>query len=283
MTPKLPDRPDDSHKGTFGTVIVIGGTPTMIGAPALAATAALRTGCGLVKIATFEELVPHCLTIQPSATGIVLPMSEEIDLFLEGLDTKNILAVGPGMGQGLYQQTFVCDLMRWTGQVVLDADGLNMLASLPRKLMSPDCESLIVTPHPGEYRRLAEQLGITQSPTDPSTRPAAARELANALNAIVVLKGRETVISDGTDEVVNSTGNAVLATAGSGDVLTGAIASLLAQGMSPFDAAVAGVYLHGEAADRWAIVNGKSGLVAMDLADEIPSTMNVMRISYGGF
>lgn len=270
--PDPPKRPDDAHKGTFGTVIVVGGSETMIGAPALCARAAFRSGAGLVKIATSREVLPHALTIEPGATGIVLGGDD--DGWRQAIDRadpdgKAVLAVGPGMGLATGGGQKVLSLLRGNRSVVLDADGLNLLARTGRPRPHSDAE-LVLTPHPGEFARLAQPLGITDSPTDPAARPHAAAKLAHAHHGTVLLKGQHTVVTDGTRLYINQTGNPALATAGSGDILTGLIAALLAQGMNAFDAAVLGAHLHGLAADHWAKAHGNRGLRAQDLADELP-------------
>ncbi len=279
QVPDAPQRPDDAHKGTFGTVCVVGGSATMIGAPALAATAALRGGCGLCRIVTGAELIGHCLAIEPSATGVELAGNADraaVDGFIESLDDKCVLAVGPGMGVGADQQVKVTALLDQARPMVLDADGLNNLAATWGEVDGIGC-ALVVTPHPGEYQRLAGAMGIDGDAVDAAVRPDAAAALARELSAVVVLKGMHTVVSDGERQYLNGTGNAALATAGSGDVLTGLIASLMAQGMAGFDAAVLGVYLHGRAADVWARAHGRSGLTARDLAGLIPDVMEAHR------
>ncbi len=272
--PEPPNRPDDAHKGTFGTVIVVGGSETMIGAPALCARAAFRGGAGLVKIATTQDVLPHALTIEPGATGVLLSGDDNdwrqaIDR--EDPDAKAVLAVGPGMGLATGGGQKVLSLLRGNRPIVLDADGLNLLARTGRPCPKRDNAQLVLTPHPGEFQRLAQPLGITDCPTDPATRPHAAAKLAHAHHGTVLLKGRHTVVTDGTRLYINQTGNPALATAGSGDILTGLIAALLAQGMKAFDAAVLGAHLHGLAADQWSKHHGPRGLRAQDLADELPS------------
>jgi NAD(P)H-hydrate epimerase len=290
--PPPPPRPTDAHKGTFGTVIVVGGCETMIGAPALCATAALRSGAGLVKIATRAGVLPFALTIEPSATGIII--GDDLNTTLHQLDKTDprheaVLAVGPGLGQSAEAGELVEALLQGTRAVVLDADGLNLLSLTPLLLRQSQAEGrifktlprrtaestpLILTPHPGEFSRLAMPLGITHSPTDPATRPLAAAALADAYACTVILKGAHTIVTDGSRVYTNATGNPALATAGSGDVLTGLIAALVAQHMPPFDAAVLGVFLHGIAADMWATVHGSSGLTARDLATILPDAFN---------
>jgi hydroxyethylthiazole kinase-like uncharacterized protein yjeF len=272
--PDLPTRPDEAHKGTFGTVIVVGGSPTMIGAPALCARAALRSGSGLVKIATTGDVLPYALTIEPCATGVLLQGNAEG--WRHGIDAadpdgKAVLAVGPGMGLAEGGGQKVLALLRGDRPIVLDAGGLNLLARTgrPRPRSNTGAE-LVMTPHPGEFARLAKPLGITECPINPASRSQAAAKLAKLHHAVVLLKGQHTVVTDGQRVYLNQTGNPALATAGSGDVLTGLIASLIGQGMSAFDAAVLGAKLHGQAGDIWAKRHGQSGLRAIDLADALP-------------
>lgn len=290
--PHLPTRPDDAHKGTFGTVIVVGGCATMIGAPALCARAAFRGGAGLVKIASPPEVLPHVLTIEPGATGIALP-PEGVGAAVRAIDAADpegraALAIGPGLGGDPLKRGLALRLLDGPRNVVLDADGLNALAaSLPEDTTAPagDAAALlgletrqmptrVLTPHPGEFARLAGPLGIAADPTDPDQRVEAAAALAKALSAVVLLKGQRTVVADGERYAVNTTGNPALATAGSGDVLAGLIASLIAQGMAPFEAAQLGAHLHGLAADQWAKHHGPRGLRAADLADAIPTAFS---------
>lgn len=277
--PAAPTRPADAHKGTFGTVIIIGGSDTMIGAPALCARAALRSGVGLVKVACPPAILPYVLTIEPSATGIAMG-NEPVDVIaqLDQADPqrKAVLAVGPGLGQSSVRGELVEALLDGPRAIVLDADGLNLLAKNRLALQSVPTRTapLILTPHPGEYRRLADALKIHADPTDPKQRVEAASQLAQKLKAVVVLKGQHSIIADGQRYATNTTGNPALATAGSGDVLTGLIASLLAQGMAPFDAAQLAAYLHGLAADQWANQHGTRGLRAIELADMLPQSFS---------
>ena len=277
--PALPARPDDAHKGTFGSVLVLGGCATMIGAPALAASGALRGGAGLVKIATDPAVLPFAITIQPGATGIALPDDPEgIIAALDAADPghRAVLAVGPGLGRRPAAPRLVERLVRGPRRLVLDADGLNALADGRPRRHQPE-PPLVLTPHPGEFRRLAEAAGITHDPLDPAQRPLAAAAMATVHHAVVVLKGRHSIVSDGPDVYVNRTGNPALATAGTGDVLTGLIAALLAQGMATFDAAVLGTHLHGAAADLWLDRHGPSGLTARDLAALLPDACRAHR------
>jgi ADP-dependent NAD(P)H-hydrate dehydratase len=183
--------------------------------------------------------------------------------------------------------------------LVIDADAINALAALPefhRDLRAP----VVFTPHPGEFRRLAERLGVKGDPTDAAQRSDAAAALAQKLGCVVVLKGQHTIISDGHETHVNQTGNAALATAGTGDVLTGVIAGLIAQffkpslgsgsrqvtaqqrgGLSLLECARFGVHIHGLAADQWAARNGHAGMLATDLLTQIPLALRSLRESGG--
>ncbi|MCC6682473.1 MAG: NAD(P)H-hydrate dehydratase [Phycisphaeraceae bacterium] len=273
--PDPPPRPQAAHKGTFGTVIVVGGCSTMIGAPALAARAALRGGVGLVKIATASELLTAMLTIEPGATGIVLDGDAQAQRqAIEQADPQHqaVLAIGPGMGLSDSAGRLVENLLRGPRAIVLDADGLNLLAQTTYRhpLQGPP---LVLTPHPGEFMRLAQRLGIEHDPTDEAQRPTAAAALATTQHSVVVLKGHRSVVTDGKRCYINDTGNPALATAGSGDVLTGLLASLLAQNISVLDAAVLAVHAHGRAGDLWARSHGPRGLRAGDLADLLPAAL----------
>lgn len=291
--PDIPRRPADGHKGTFGTVCVVGGqcpkklaSPRMmIGGPAYSATAALRAGAGLAVLAMPEPILAHGLTIAPSATGIALPVDGEqqlrpsavAELMDEYRSTFDCIAIGPGLGAGEAQQQVV---LRLVGQedvpLVIDADALNCLSETTdfhRDLRA----SCVLTPHPGEYKRLAQRLDLSANATVPDAREDAAAQLARRVGSIVVLKGHHTVISDGVDTYTEQSGNVALATAGTGDVLTGVIASMIAQfngrrraELSLLDCARLAVRLHGLAADLWAKRNGDAGLLASELPDLLP-------------
>jgi NAD(P)H-hydrate epimerase len=184
--------------------------------------------------------------------------------------------MGPGLGQSPQARKLVTALVADPRPAVIDADGLNLLAGL-----SPPAAAVsatrVLTPHPGEYRRLAQPLGLEASPVDADARPLAATELAQAYDAVVALKGHATVVTDGRKLFTNETGNPAMSTAGSGDVLTGVVASLMAQGMGPFEAAVLGVHTHGLAGDLWAADHGPAGMLARELADRIPPAMQQLR------
>lgn len=244
----------------------------MIGAPAICARAAIRGGAGLVKLAVPKKIVPACLSIEPCATAIEL--EDEPDKCVRAIrdaDRRDnaVLAIGPGLSDDKDARRMVRSLIELDIPMVVDADGLNHLADLGVR-MPPRDRAKILTPHPGEFERLAKPLGITASPTDPAQRVEAAAALARLHSAIVVLKGHRTIVSDGERYYENHTGNAALATGGSGDVLTGLLAALIAQHMPGFDAACLAVHLHGLAADRWRDQHGPAGLRAIELTDLLP-------------
>lgn len=298
---EIPARAADGHKGTFGTVLVVGGQAAdgrvMIGGPAFSARAALRSGCGLAVLAMPESILAAGLTIAPGATGIALPLdahgaldasaaAESIDRYAQ---KAHAIAIGPGLGADVPQQQLVIRLLAQSeAPIILDADGLNALAAIP-DFQLDIAAPLIVTPHPGEFRRLAESLSIKGDPTDDEQRPDLAAHLAQRLGAVVVLKGARTVVTDGHRVHVSTAGNACLATAGTGDVLTGIIAGLAAQfvrltpvgplpaGLDVFECAAAAVDVHGRAADHWAERNGDSGMTAEDLIEELPAVIREHR------
>ncbi len=304
----LPPRPADGHKGTFGTVVVLGGSVAggrvMLGAPCLAARAALRAGAGLVVLAVPEPLATAAIGIVPEATALALPVDEEGSLrpadAAAVLDAHaprpECLVAGPGLGGGAaVQQVLVRLLARDDVPVVLDADGLNAIAALPgfdRDLRSP----AILTPHPGEFDRLARGLALDLDARDPARRRDAAATLAGRLGGVVVLKGRHTVVADGLGTWTSATGGPSLATGGTGDVLAGLIGGLVAQHVRlpaapglPADPAGRGlaeiarlaVHAHGLAADRWAAVHGgaarAAGRLAGELADALPAVLAELR------
>lgn len=247
------ERHPNSHKGTFGRVLVLGGSPGLPGAAALAAEAASRAGAGLVYLGTGETVAPQVLPAVADALLTALPEQNPGKLapvLLNLVAGKQAVAIGPGAGQASWLPQALQLVLEQSPQVVIDADGLNTLAGDLEQyrplLASRSLKGLdraILTPHPGEFSRLAPDL-------DWSDRQTAAAELATRLDAIVLLKGASTVIAHPDGRIwLNPTGNAGLAKGGSGDVLCGLIAGLCAQGLAAFAAAAAGAYLHGLAAD----------------------------------
>lgn len=269
--PAPPVRPAAAHKGTFGRVLVIGGSRGMSGAPSLAGLGALRGGAGLVYVAVPSEILPIVAAIEPSYLTIPLATDEEHGcLSADGLtglrkacEGKDAIALGPGLGTSRGVSAIVAALYAELPQpMVVDADALNVLAaSSVVERPAPSAGPRILTPHPGEFAKLiGSDIATVQS-----QRAKLAAEFAAAHGVIVLLKGQGTVITDGDRVAINRTGNPGMATGGSGDVLTGLIAALLAQGMPPFEAAQLGAHLHGLAGDLAAAELSQPGLIASDL------------------
>ena len=266
--PALPHRPKDGHKGTFGAVVVIGGSATMLGAPCFCALGALRSGAGLVRLAVSPALLLPALALVPSAIGLELP-DRAGAAFVAALDPHAVVVVGPGLGAVPARAELLRALWAGPQRLLIDGDGLTLLAELAAKL-PPRRAATVLTPHPGEAARLTAACAIAADPLAAAQRTAAALALAQRFAAVVVLKGAGTVVSDGTRRAVNRTGGPALAIPGSGDVLGGAIAGLMAQGMEAFAAARLGTHLHGAAGDLWTRRHGPSGLIAQDLAALLP-------------
>lgn len=309
--PRLPARPPVSHKGTFGTVLVLGGRagaargsepqsgPVMIGAPAFAATAALRAGAGLVKMLVPRPIAGSALEICPSATAIGLPVDTEgvilpsaaAEVLDRELLTASALVVGPGLGNGDAAEQLVYRILQHDeAPLVVDADALNAMAGMGLNGHTLKARA-VLTPHPGEFARLAHGLKISHSPIDPGARPEACAAMARALGCIVALKGAGTVVSDGHRTWVCSRGHPCLATGGTGDVLAGLIGGLIAQfllprgpplgkagGLDLYDCARIGVEAHARAGEAWAGAHHASaGLLATELAGLLPEELEQMR------
>ncbi len=343
--PRLPSRPADSHKGDYGKILVIAGSETMIGAPALVALAALRTGSGLVRIALPKEIIPAVLTICPCATAFAWSSTKIKDL-MAFADEHDVLAVGPGLGNAPAVKRLILELLeRHHGPMVFDADALNMLSTLdpsewPKRR---NWGNIVLTPHTGEFMRLmsavmkrganvgltpeaaksvyaepasaesesgkarkaaaeveaddapstadgvvldmpeetpAEKADHAESAKTPEKAPEPDRTplaelLARGTGTVVLLKGHRTVTTNGAQFAINTTGNPAMATAGSGDVLTGVIASLIGQKIGPLEAAALGAHIHGSAGDlaRAAMCPGAAGIVATDIIAHLPMAL----------
>lgn len=268
--PPLPTRADDAHKGDVGRITIIGGRldeVAMLGAPALTANAALRSGAGLIQVVAPQQILPNIINLAPCATGRTLPGPDGPSLSQVAVSFgADVVAVGPGLDPAIDAARMAELLDRFSGNLVIDADGLNLLAAMGDwTAVWP--HQIVLTPHPGEMKRLLEgrALGVT-----PSDRAGSAVLLSRSCGAVVVHKGARTVVTDGQKVYVNPTGNAGMATGGSGDVLTGIIAALLGQKMPTFDAAVLGVYVHGLAGDMAAEELGRLSLTALDLVEYLP-------------
>jgi NAD(P)H-hydrate epimerase len=262
----LPERRRDAHKGTAGEVVIVGGSAGMIGAPCFSALGALRVGCGVVRLAVPEAIRMACLTLVPSAMAIA---TDARGAWLRRLDRAAVVAFGPGMEPSTANRQLLAAILRRGHRVVVDGGGLSSLAQHPAALAGADRVAL--TPHPGEWRRLATAYRVSGDPL--AQRPAAARALARAARACVVLKGPRTVIDDGRRRTLNRTGSPALAIPGSGDVLTGVIAALIAHGLPPYEAARLGARLHGIAGGRWAARGTVEGLLAPELAALLPEAI----------
>lgn len=291
VTSWLPPRAPEAHKGNFGHVLVVGGSRGMVGAACMAAMAALRVGAGLVTLAVPRSLQDVAASKITEAMTLGLPevqeghlgrtARDEIIHFLKRPGT--VLALGPGLATHPETTALVCELVAEAeAPCVVDADGLNALAAAMHAAAGRESAAadsgvvslpvrprgrLVLTPHPGEMARL---LGVSSKEVQ-DDRLGTAERAAAGWNCTVVLKGARTVVAapDGTT-YVNVTGNPGMATGGSGDVLTGAVAGLLAQGLEPARAAAAAVYLHGRAGDLAAEAKGQMGLVASDILEWLP-------------
>lgn len=269
----LPVRSVGANKGTNGRALVVGGSTGMVGAPALAGLSALRIGAGLVTLAvpssiqqSVAALVPEVITVQIADSGGGCLTPEGAEQILAMSDRFDVVLIGPGLsqqppvGEGLEVL-----LPRLNCPVVIDADALNWIAHSP-DILNRQAQA-VLTPHPGEMGRL---VGISTEAVQ-ADRFASLGKLIALTEKVCVLKGRHTLIGEaGQPTLVNVTGNAGLATAGTGDVLTGAIGGLMAQGVSAYSAAALGVYLHGRAGDLAAEEIAPVGFIAGEVAERLP-------------
>jgi ADP-dependent NAD(P)H-hydrate dehydratase len=290
--PLLPPRAPDSHKGNFGRAILIGGSRGMSGAIAMAGKSSLRSGAGLVTLAVPRAVQDVVASIEPSymtygladADGHIADSAADAALALTVQATA--VALGPGIGRFHGTANLVERLYREVMQpMVVDADALFALAERPAALSGPRAPR-ILTPHPGEFERLTGTL------PDNDHRTEAAAEFAAKFNersdsgtassappineTIVVLKGHDTVVTDGHRISINRTGNPGMATGGSGDVLTGIITALLCQVLTPFDAARLGAHVHGLAGDLAAEELGQVSMIASDLIEYLPKAFRAV-------
>lgn len=257
----LKPRPSNAHKGMFGRVLVIGGDYGMPGAVRLAAESALRVGAGSVTVVTRKAHVSAVMSGRPELLCYGMDLSFKALPSL--LKQATVVVLGPGLGQSLWSKRLFQTVLRSALPMVIDADGLNWLA---RNQHLPNSNSWILTPHPGEAARL---LGQTTD-TIQANRHAALSALQKKYKSVIVLKGAGTLIGYEEEHPVHClAGNPAMATAGMGDVLSGMIAGLLAQGLTPWQAAQAGVFLHATAADRSVAKRGSRGLLASDLWNEL--------------
>jgi NAD(P)H-hydrate epimerase len=270
--PKLKPRLTEAHKGDFGKVLIIAGSVGMSGAATLAGRAALRAGAGLVRVATAKSALPIVASIEPSYTTIPLAednsgkiSSKAVGIILDAIAENDVVAFGPGVGVTADLQSIALILIEQNIRLVIDGDGLNNLSKIkswPNMLKA----ELVLTPHPGEMKRLWSGLFREEMPSE---RQQQAEQFVQRTGTIVVLKGAGTIVTDGQKVYINKTGNPGMATAGSGDVLTGVITALIGQGLSNLDAAVLGVYIHGLAGDIAAEKIGQVSLMATDIVQAL--------------
>ena len=278
VVPRLAPRSADSHKGTFGRVLVVAGSRGMSGAAVLCGSAALRGGAGLVQVAVPGEILPTvaagnpCYMTAPFAQDVrgrlaAAAADEIVELANNWAD---VVAVGPGLGQSDAMPALMTALFDRSGKpLVIDADGLNALARLPADAWRDRRHPIVLTPHPGEFARLCGRS------TDEVRGRRADLALAYAADhrMTLVLKGHCTLVTDGQSLYSNTTGNPGMATGGTGDVLTGLIAALIGQKLEPFDAAILGVWVHGRAGDLAAGQLGQTAMIATDLLACLPDAL----------
>jgi NAD(P)H-hydrate epimerase len=274
---RLPQRQPYSHKGDYGKVLVVAGSRGYTGAAALTAEAALRAGAGLVYLALPESLLPAMEAKLTEAIKLGLPDADgalatsALPKVLEMLQDQEVLVVGPGLGRHPQTVRLIRQLVAQASKpLVLDADGLNALGPDAKKLLKKRSFPTVLTPHPGELARLISR-SIEEIEAD---RVGIAAKSARQFNSILVLKGVPTVTATPEGEIfLNSTGNSGLASGGSGDVLTGCLAGLLAQGLNSVTASVCAVYLHGRAADLLKSELGERGMIAGDVLRALPRVL----------
>ncbi len=276
----LPVRPADGHKGTFGHLGVIAGSVGKTGAAVMTAEAALRGGCGLVTLACPAQVQPVVAGKLTEVMTLALPdrdgevSTSALPALIAFIEGKQALAIGPGLGLGAEAADLMCCLMRDCPlPLVIDADGLTALAGHLELLERRRNLATILTPHPGEMARL---VGLSVQDVQ-ARRIAITRDFAVRHGVVVVLKGARTItaLPDGRLRI-NASGHAGMASGGMGDVLTGVIGSLLAQGLDAGSAAALAVYLHGSSGDRLVATYGNAGLLAGDLLAELPAARRAL-------
>lgn len=271
--PTIPVRAVDSHKGTYGRVLVIAGSRGMSGAAILTGSAALRSGAGLVTVACPEAV--QDIVAMGNACYTTFGFSELASL-IELAAKCDVLAIGPGLGLATETATMVRTILDAfpAKPIVLDADGLMNLLPLPESIRTR-ATPIVMTPHPGEFARLTGRNASEVA----ANRAAIAVEFASQHRVVLLLKGHHTIVTDGTQVYTNNTGNPGMATGGTGDILTGLIAAFIGQGFSPFDAAVLGAHVHGRAGDLAADALGMVSLIATDLLDHLPKAIRERQFS----
>ena len=273
---QLLKRKPDTYKGDYGHILIIGGSPGLSGAVCLCARAALRSGAGLVTVGVpkslnniFEIKLTEAMSLPLADKGGVLSQEafSNIKSFLKKAD---LIVLGPGAGLRASTKRLITRIVKEIDKpMVVDADALTALASNPEALLKRKTKTLILTPHLGEFSGLVK-LDVSKIK---QKRKELVKKFALRYNLILVLKGNRTLVSDGRRTFENNTGNPGMATAGSGDVLSGIISGLLSQGVDQFQAAKLGVYLHGLAADIAARDKTENCLIASDIIEYLPSAI----------
>lgn len=272
----LPARAVDGNKGTFGRVLVVGGNEEMIGAPVLAGMAALRMGAGLVQVAMPMSVLAAALSICPELIGLGLSAASNRKL-VEAASKADAVVVGPGLGQSPGARKRLLALTNAHRTLVLDADGLNLMSGM-KKWPATFKAKAVLTPHPGEMRRLAKLLPAKQAggwigkgaiPSDSASREAIAVLAARTFGQVIVLKGHQTVVTDGSRIYVNRTGDSTLSKAGTGDILSGVLGCLLGQHTARFEAATLAVWLHGRAGELAGEKYGRRSALGREIIDAL--------------
>lgn len=267
---KLPQRPEDSNKGTFGRVLNVAGSANYSGAAYLSSVAALKIGAGYLRLACPDVIIPVIASMTPeiifepltsTKNGVIASDNKIKDLF-----SYDVISIGCGISTDEETRDFLFSFLNELNarqKVVIDADGINILAGHKGEI---SLKNIVITPHPKELSRL---LNVSMEEII-DNREKYARITSQTFECITVLKGHKTIVTDGEKIFINSSGNSALAKAGSGDVLTGFISGLLAQKMLPIDAAVLGVFLHGLAGDIASEDFTKYSVFASDIIDYLP-------------
>lgn len=264
----LPERRNDTHKGDYGKILLLCGSKGCTGAAALAAMGALRSGAGLVYLAVPEsiyaieavKLTEPVISSLPDQNGMYA--AKAADQVIELLSGKDAVLIGPGIGKSTGTERIVRTVLEiFDGPVVLDADGINVLVQ-HKDVLRDRTSPTILTPHDGEFLRFGGKCDID--------RVLSATSFAREYGIVLLLKGHRTIITDGRNVYMNTTGNPGMATGGSGDVLAGIIVSLLGQGLSPLEAAACGAWLHGASGDICASEIGQYGMLPSDMLAVLP-------------
>lgn len=263
-----PPRVQQTHKGDYGRVLILAGAEGYTGAPSLSAKAALRSGAGLIFVGVPRSV--YGIVAAKLEAPMVFPLPDEggrlseaaLPAILSRLETADVCLLGPGLGRSPGLDRLIPQIIRACKcPLVLDADGINAVAGHKDVLRGAACP-VILTPHEGEFRRLTQ--------AQEADRILGAKALARETGCIVLRKGHETVITDGSRTYLNRTGNAGMATGGSGDVLAGILAALLGQGIPPLEAAACAAWIHGTAGDLAAQALGQYAMGPEDLLDFLP-------------